>query len=67
MRNLEYELGFAMGYTEASADAVEAIRQLQEDSPFVRADDLREAIFANLNKRDEIEPPDTLRPDGATQ
>ena len=56
---------YAKGYGDAIADAVQAIEDLREDSPFIRATDALEAIVDNLVKAGNHA--DTLRPDGATQ
>ena len=61
LRSIEY----AKGYGDAIADAVQAIEDLREDSPFIRATDALEAIVGNLIKAGNFA--DTLRPDAATQ
>ena len=53
---------YATGYGDAIADAVQAIEDLREDSPFIRATDALEAIVAKAGNH-----ADTLRPDRATQ
>ena len=56
---------YAKGYRNAIADAVQAIEDLREDSPFIRATDALEAIVSNLVKAGNHA--DTMRPDAATQ
>lgn len=61
---------YAKGYRNAIGDAVQAIEELQEDSPYVRADEVIEALSditdlrGYLGKSDVLAAIDALRGSG---